>query len=279
MKFLYLLLPLLALLSACNDKPNSNKEGAPDKSIPAVETVAVDSPDTTLPLPPPVPAREPIPVKYLLGQFEPSQDENFVKIEAAYTAKSSIYLRKETYDAFKEMHAAAKADGINLQIVSATRNFNYQRGIWERKWTGVTKVSGQNLAQTISDPVERAEKILNYSSMPGTSRHHWGTDLDLNNLNNEWFDSGQGKKIYQWLSRHASEYGFCQTYTPIGEMRPHGYQEEKWHWSYTPLASQYLEDYQALVTPADIKGFKGSEVAEPLNVIEHYVVGVNDDCK
>lgn len=279
MKFLYLLLPVLVLFSACNDNATSGEASSENASIPAVETVAVDSPDTAVAVRPPAPKRDPIPVKYLLGQFEPSKDENFARIEGAYTAKSNIYLRKETYDAFKEMHAAAKADGVNLQIVSATRNFNYQKGIWERKWTGVTKVGGQNLAQTIDDPVQRAEKILRYSSMPGTSRHHWGTDLDLNNLNNEWFDSGQGKKIYQWLTRHASEYGFCQTYTPIGEMRPHGYQEEKWHWSYTPLASQYLEDYQTLVGFADIKGFKGAEAAEPLNVIEHYVVGVNDDCK
>ena len=32
------------------------------------------------------------------------------------------------------MHAAAKKDGINLQIVSGTRNFEEQKGIWERKW-------------------------------------------------------------------------------------------------------------------------------------------------
>ena len=33
--------------------------------------------------------------------------------------------------------------------------------------------------------------------MPSTSRHHWGTDLDLNNLNNSYFTSGKGKKIYK----------------------------------------------------------------------------------
>ncbi len=277
MKLPYLLLPILLVLTACGQAPSSSTSSEDGDSVPAVETAAVDT-DTVV-VPPPPPPRERTPIEYLLGQFDPASDPNFVKIERAYTAKSNIYLRQEAYDAFKEMHAAAKAEGINLQIVSATRNFNYQRGIWERKWTGVTRVGGQNLAQTEPDPVARAEKILRYSSMPGTSRHHWGTDIDLNNLNNEWFDSGQGKEIYTWLTRHASEYGFCQTYTPIGEMRPHGYQEERWHWSFTPLSSLFLEDYQAQVTPDLIANFKGSDVAEPLSVIEHYVVGVNEECK
>ena len=225
------------------------------------------------------PEREPLPIKELLGRINPGNHPDFVKIESKYTTKSGIYLRKEAYEAFKEMHAAAKADGVTLTIVSATRTFGHQKGIWERKWTGVTKVGGKNLATSTPDPVERAKAILTYSSMPGTSRHHWGTDIDLNNLNNSWFDSGTGKKVYSWLTKHASEYGFCQTYTEINENRPHGYLEEKWHWSYTPLSSQFLKDYESQIEHADIDGFKGSEVAGEVDMIKHYVSGVNDECK
>lgn len=222
---------------------------------------------------------EPLSIKALLGRINPANDENFVRIESKYTSKSGIYMRKEAYESFKEMHAAAKADGINLTIVSATRTFGAQKGIWERKWTGVTRVGGKNLATSTPDHVERAKAILTYSSMPGTSRHHWGTDIDLNNLNNEWFESGTGKKVYNWLTLNAGDYGFCQTYTAIGEDRPHGYLEERWHWSYTPLSSQFLKDYEAQVKHSDIEGFKGSEVAGDINVIEHYVSGVNPACK
>jgi D-alanyl-D-alanine carboxypeptidase len=106
-----------------------------------------------------------------------------------------LYLRKETYEAFLKMHAAAKADGIQLVVRSATRNFNYQKRIWEGKWNGQRKIAGnQNAAKAYPDPVQRALKILEYSSMPGSSRHHWGTDLDLNAFNNEWFEKGIGKK-------------------------------------------------------------------------------------
>ncbi len=221
----------------------------------------------------------PMSIKALLGRIDPASDANFVRIEAKYTTKSGIYMRKEAYEAFKEMHAAAQADGINLTIVSATRTFGAQKGIWERKWSGVTKVGGKNLATSTPDPVARAKAILTYSSMPGTSRHHWGTDIDLNNLNNEWFESGTGQKIYNWLTLNAGDYGFCQTYTVIGEERPHGYLEERWHWSYTPLSSQFLKDYEAQIKHSDINGFQGSEVAGDINVIAHYVSGVNPECK
>ena len=215
----------------------------------------------------------------LLGKIDQSKDERFVHIDPKFTNKPKIYLRKEAYDAFLEMRLAAKAEGIDLLIVSAMRNFNYQKGIWERKWTGTTKVRGKNLTLTHPDPVQRAEKILKYSSMPGTSRHHWGTDIDLNTLNNEWFDAGQGKKLYDWMTKNAGKYGYCQVYSPIDTQRPTGYQEEKWHWSYMPLASEYLSAYIRSVDYEKLTGFKGSDAAKELNVIENYVAGISPDCK
>ena len=49
--------------------------------------------------------------------------------------------------------------------------------------------------------------------MPSTSRHHWGTDIDLNSLNNSYFSSGKGLKEYDWLTTNANHYGFYQVYT------------------------------------------------------------------
>src|SRR5690625_6663701 len=78
------------------------------------------------------------------------------------------------------MDAATREEVIVFQIRSATRNFEYQKSIWERKWNGESPIeNGEILPETTSDPVERALKILRYSSMPGSSRHHWGTDIDL----------------------------------------------------------------------------------------------------
>lgn len=217
---------------------------------------------------------------YLLGKFEPSQKKGFVEADFKYTEKKpGLYLRIEVYEAFKRMHDAALQSGKKLIIKSATRNFYRQKSIWERKWSGETLVDGKNLAETVSDPVERARIILRFSSMPGTSRHHWGTDIDLNALNNEYFLTKKGKEIYTWLTENASDYGFCQTYTPKDSTRPTGYEEEKWHWSYLPLARSFLEQYTQKVGYDDLKGFLGFQTARELRVIEDYVQSINKNCR
>jgi LAS superfamily LD-carboxypeptidase LdcB len=216
----------------------------------------------------------PIEKNYLLGKFDPATDSRFVQLTAAHAQGSALngYLRKETFEAFQKMAAAAKKDGITLTVISATRNFDSQKKIWENKWNGKTKVEGKDLT-TITDLNERARLILLYSSMPGTSRHHWGTDMDLNSLDNNYFASGKGLKTYQWLTQHAAGFGFCQPYTPKDQGRT-GYEEEKWHWSYLPLSKVFLTEYQIQITDNDIAGFAGSETASSLDVIANYVKGV-----
>ncbi|MCB0840183.1 MAG: M15 family metallopeptidase [Bacteroidetes bacterium] len=227
------------------------------------------------------PTPDSVAVSYLLGRFDPEKDTNFVKIEDKHSEGSGrgAYLHRETYEAFKKMYEAAKADGVQLVIRSATRNFYRQKEIWEGKWTGSTKVGGKDLSKSTPDPEERALTILLYSSMPGTSRHHWGTDMDLNAFENDYFKSGKGLKEYQWLTENAHKFGFCQPYTEKGENRPNGYEEERWHWSYVPLAKKYLDAYGNQVSMEMIEGFKGAEVAGPIGVIEKYVFGINEACK
>ncbi|MCK4760092.1 MAG: M15 family metallopeptidase, partial [Candidatus Aminicenantes bacterium] len=179
---------------------------------------------------------------------------------------------------FIKMHEAAFQAGIQLTIVSATRNFDSQKSIWERKWSGQTHVEGKNLSKAIGDPVERAKIILKFSSMPGTSRHHWGTDIDLNALENDYFETELGKRTYTWLKENASVYGFCQTYTPKNSSRPSGYEEEKWHWSYIPLAKSFLSQYIQKVSYDDLKGFEGWETAKKLRVIKNYVLSIDKGC-
>ncbi|MBS1491468.1 MAG: M15 family metallopeptidase [Bacteroidetes bacterium] len=211
---------------------------------------------------------------YLLGKFNPSADSHFVKIPSAYAKGSAVnaFLRKETLDAFIQMSEAARKEGFSLFIISATRNFEAQKKIWENKWGGKILVEGKDLT-TVSDLKERTRLIMLYSSMPGTSRHHWGTDIDLNSLDNHYFEQGEGLKIYQWLTTHAVQYGFCQPYTHKAGGRT-GYEEEKWHWSYSPLSKYFLQEYQRQVSYSDLSGFTGSEQAQPIGSIENYVMGV-----
>tara|TARA_R110001592_G_C13191679_1_gene752841 strand:+ start:6215 stop:6931 length:717 start_codon:yes stop_codon:yes gene_type:complete len=200
----------------------------------------------------------------LLGDINPADHRDFKKLRSKYTTKENAYLRDEVYDAFKDMWKAAEDDGIQLIIVSATRNHSYQSGIWNRKW-----------ASFGGDENSRAERILQYSSMPGTSRHHWGTDFDLNALENNYFESGEGLKIYTWLRANAAKFGFYQPYIAFNNYREQGYREEKWHWSYFPLASKFQRAYNHLVEYGDLKGFEGDKYAEKLEVIDAYVNGVD----
>jgi LAS superfamily LD-carboxypeptidase LdcB len=218
-------------------------------------------------------------VQYLMGRFDPAEHPDFTQIPGKYADREGLLLRKDTYEAFLRMHEAAQADGVQLVIRSATRNFNYQKGIWERKWTGQRKLSsGENAAHAFPNPEARALEILKYSSMPGTSRHHWGTDIDLNSFNNSYFEQGEGKKIYDWLSAHAAHFGFCQPYSPKGPKRPNGYNEEKWHWSYLPVAQPLTALAKAALKNEMITGFKGAETATDIMVVDNYVLGINDLC-
>lgn len=218
----------------------------------------------------------PYDLSYVMGQFDPATHPDFVAIDTKYADREGMYLHKDTYEAFQRMYAAAQAEGIRLTIRSAARNFDYQKGIWEGKWTGERKIeNGTDAAKAYPDPKARALKILEYSSMPGSSRHHWGTDIDLISFSNEYFDKGDGKKAYDWLKQHAATYGFCQPYTAG---RPFGYHEERWHWSYLPLAQPVTRLAQQQLRDTMIQGFAGAEVAPRIGIVKHYVLGINPQC-
>ncbi len=221
-----------------------------------------------------------ISLDYIMGKFEPTKHEKFIRVAPKYAnGRKDRWLRKETYAAFLKMHAAAKKEGIDLKILSATRNFTAQKGIWEGKWMGTRlHESKENLAKTTPDPTQRALKILKWSSMPSTSRHHWGTDMDLNAFTNEFFAKGEGLKIYNWLVANAASFGFCQPYSPKDEKRPNGYNEEKWHWSYLPIAQKLTEQAELRLKDTMIEGFKGAETAKTIGVVDKFILGINAEC-
>ena len=218
---------------------------------------------------------------YLLGKFDPSQDSDFAPVPDEYDIGGyQMYLRKETLAAFEDMAEKADEDGVELKIASATRNFDYQKKLWDDKWEGVTLVDGQNLAKTMPDGIERFGTILEYSAAPGTSRHHWGTEIDINDANVPYFNTADGEKVYDWMTQNAMNFGFCQTYTLKGEgERENGYSEEKWHWSYLPLSRGFTQDYKRLITDADISGFDGDQYGSYFNLIPNYVLSINPACR
>jgi LAS superfamily LD-carboxypeptidase LdcB len=203
-------------------------------------------------------------IDFVTGHFEFEEHPDFVRVADSLSDKE-IYLQQPTYEAFLEMAAHAEEDGVELIVISGTRNFMVQKSIWDRKWENSVEETG----------MAKARDILLYSSMPMTSRPHWGTDIDLNNLNNSWFEEGEGKRVYDWLTEHANDYGFYQPYTDKLMNGRTGYEEERWHWTYMPLADHYLEFYNQNITNEDITGFEGSDLASEIDMVSNYVNGLS----
>ncbi len=155
-------------------------------------------------------------------------------------------IRKEAYDAFMNMKSAALKDHISIQVVSSYRNFAHQNRIWERKY--------KNFTQQGLSPEKAIEKIIEYSTIPGTSRHHWGTDMDLidgnvaqpkNVLSPSHFEgNGNYVKLKKWMDQHSQEFGFYLAYTNHPDRK--GFKYEPWHYSYKALSCDYLQEYKKL---------------------------------
>jgi zinc D-Ala-D-Ala carboxypeptidase len=204
-------------------------------------------------------------MNYALGKFNPDKHPDFIKIDSQYTNKSNIYLRKEVYLAFLKMYNAALKDGYKLIIISAARNFEYQKRIWDGKW----KKEKSKKAK------DKVLNILKYSAMPCSSRHHWGTDFDINTLEASAFENGKNKKIYDWMVANAHKYGFYQPYT---KGRKSGYNEEKWHWTYLPTSKMILNYMKLNFNNNMITGFKGAETAVEIDILNNYILGINPEC-
>lgn len=155
-------------------------------------------------------------------------------------------LRKQAYKAFIKMRDAALKEGINIQVVSSYRDFNHQKKIWNRKFKSFTK---QGLLE-----LDVIQKIIEYSTIPGTSRHHWGTDLDIidaipeqprNVLQTRHFEGrGPFSKLKKWMDKNANMFGFYLVYTDNENRK--GFKYEPWHYSYEPLSKIYLKEFNKL---------------------------------
>lgn len=177
-------------------------------------------------------------ISYLTGNYnaktvlvsladEESDKEHFLRPEV------KLAFQRMVDDFEREKPATYKQ---HIFLVSSFRSFSQQKGIWESKFTGKKAMRVPVKGKSESEIVDL---ILEFSSAPGTSRHHWGTDFDINTLENKYFESGgKGKVLYDWLVANANKYGFCQPYNDRKIRGGKGYQEEKWHWSYAPIANQ-----------------------------------------
>lgn len=204
---------------------------------------------------------------YLTGKYDASQYLQYFSTVPKEYCDKTIYLRKEVVENFIKMAEEAKKARIHINIISGFRSYNYQKGIWERKYD-------QAFSKSFPDKKKRFYEILKYSASPGVSRHHWGTDLDILSLDENYFNYGKGKKEKEWLDIHAQKYGFYIVYT---QERTKGYNYEPWHYTYKPLSDKILPLYEK-IEKNDIMGFHGDDNIINFNdFLNTYMLSINPE--
>jgi hypothetical protein len=145
----------------------------------------------------------------------------------------------EVIQAFKKLRLDAKKAGWNLVLVSGYRSFTSQKNLWNSLFDDSGKIP-------LGDEVKGQ---LRYTSLPGLSRHHWGSELDISekSLRGLLFadseaPSPRAMAYYRWMESNAPRYGFCRVYRGVSGIIT----DEHWHWSYYPLAVQFQKQFQAL---------------------------------
>jgi len=195
----------------------------------------------------------------------------------------------EVVQAFMEMRAAAKLAGFELHPCSAFRDFKAQLRIWNMKYTGQRPLyspEGKPLEFSQLSPEELIRTILYWSALPGASRHHWGTEIDVIDqqampegyrvqlLPEEVEPGGIFHPMHCWLDKNMSRFGFFRPY----RVYQGGVCPEFWHLSYAPLSQSALkalspELLEATIQDCDIQGKQQILSMLPF-IYEQYVLNI-----
>ena len=159
----------------------------------------------------------------------------------------TIQLERETYNAFIKMKDAAENDGIKIKLVSGFRDFYRQQTIWNNKYKKFTE-------EFLLDGPSAIKEIIRFSTIPGTSRHHWGTEIDVidKNFENEknlliskkYEEGGIFNSLKKWMDKNSEKFGFYIVYDD-DDKRP-GFEYEPWHYTYKPVSDSYQTEFLKL---------------------------------
>jgi len=162
--------------------------------------------------------------------------------------QDGIGLHPDCWAAFDRLREQAAEVGIDLCIASGFRSFERQLAIWNAKARGERGVHddlGEPVDMAALDDERRMHAIMRYSALPGGSRHHWGTDLDIYDAAampadyqlqltpQEYAADGIFGALAAWLDGQLAE--SAEFYRPYATDRG-GVAPEPWHLSYRPLA-------------------------------------------
>lgn len=163
-------------------------------------------------------------------------------------------LHPDALAAFILLKKDAAQAGFDLAIVSSYRSYARQAAIWQAKAQGkraLLDANGQVMDYQSLHPEQLLQAILQWSAAPGCSRHHWGTDIDIFDANQQRIEDvqlipaeveegGACAALHRWLDKRIANnqsHGFFRPYSNNACKVA----EEKWHLSYLPQAKKYQQ--------------------------------------
>jgi len=204
-----------------------------------------------------------------------------------------VRVHRQVLSPFARLQDEARSDGFDLQILSGFRSFEQQLSIWNRKATGKLAVLDSNAEpldiERLSDR-DLAFAILRWSALPGASRHHWGTDLDVFDratqpegyeielIPEEVDAGGMFAPLHEWLDERIAldaAFGFFRPY----DVDRGGVAPERWHLSCAPVAEAFERQLttEALRETIENAGMELEEVVlQNLDeIFERFVINTN----
>lgn len=199
-------------------------------------------------------------------------------------------LHKDVITDFTALQNAANIDGISLDIASSYRSIERQLLIWNNKWQGKRPLydrAGNLLDAAKLTDKEKLDAILTWSALPGASRHHWGTDIDVYDAPSvrasskplelvvaEYESSGPCYTLAQWMTENLAAYGFYRPYLKDTG----GVALEPWHISHIAI-SQHIQQLmtvdglEVLIRSLNIEG-KATILTDLNWIYENFVMNI-----
>jgi hypothetical protein len=213
-------------------------------------------------------------------EFQNISLDQVLGMDSSHLEPAPVSLDKETYRSFLQMESAALKDNIHLKIVSGYRSYSQQKQIWESKYNRL--IETHSAEKAISE-------ITTYSSIPGTSRHHWGTDIDLIDqsvqlpkgdllLEKNYHGTGAFANLKTWMERFGSDFGFELVY--IDDSTRTGFLHEPWHFSFSKKSKVFLdiqmkEKFQKSWQKLNFKGKSEMSPEFIATYFRNYALGIN----
>jgi len=165
-------------------------------------------------------------------------------------------VHRQVLDPLYFLTQRAASAGFILKVASSYRSFERQLLIWNNKARGLRPVLndvGDAIDINALSARDKVFAILRWSALPGASRHHWGTDVDVYGSAQldpayqlqltvaETQGNGPFAEFHRWLDDELA-YGNSDFFRPYSQDRG-GIAPEPWHLSYAPLANTFARQF------------------------------------